>query len=336
VDPVSHVAFGYTVVRAACPVVPRLTLAACLGALAPDADAVFMPAGWDVYLRVHELGTHTLVGAAPVALAVAFIARGRTGAPLLPLFQIALLAVMSHLTLDVISGARTLLGWPFLSERTSLPLVAMAEPWMIVLLVIGLVALWRFKDQARIIALGVVALVCVFLSVKAIWLLQARGTLDRETVAFKGAEIIEAKWLSLREWNVFGGTETRLMQVIIRPDRPPRIVASWPIGADFPLAVASRRLDTVRNFLAVHELAFARQLPAVDGMTEVLWSDVRFCWMPGADPPGATTRRLPAIGSSPERIACALWVGGVFDHEGRALSQRVRVFGLWQTRPAPP
>jgi membrane-bound metal-dependent hydrolase YbcI (DUF457 family) len=335
VDPVSHVAFGYTVVRAARPAVPRLTLAACLGALAPDADAVFMPAGWDVYLRVHELGTHTLVGAVPLALAVAFIARGRTGTPLLPLFQIALLAVISHLALDVTSGARILLGWPFLSDRTSLPLVAMAEPWMIVLLVLGLIALRVFKDQVRIIALGIVVLVCVCLSVKAIWLVQAQGTLDPDAIGFKGAQIVEAKWFSLREWNVFGGTEARLIQVIIRPDRPPRIVASWPIGTDFPLAAASRRLDTVRNFLAVHELAFARQLPTVDGMTEVLWSDVRFCWMPGADPPDAT-RRLLAIGSSPERIACALWVGGVFDHEGRALSQRVRVFGLWQTRPAPP
>ena len=66
-----NVTFGYTVARALRPAVPRLALAASLGALAPDVDALFMPAGWDIYLRAHDIGTHSLVGSVPVAFAVA-------------------------------------------------------------------------------------------------------------------------------------------------------------------------------------------------------------------------------------------------------------------------
>jgi len=334
-DPVSHAAFGYTVVRAACPAVPRIAAVAFAGALAPDVDAVFMPAGWDVYLRVHELGTHTLIGIAPVALAVAYGVRGRTRAPILPLFQAASLAAASHLALDVMSGARLQLGWPLVPGRSLVPLVAMAEPWVIALLVLGLGTLALFRHQIRRAAQCVLLIFAVCLVVKGVWLVQALGTLRPETFGSMQARVVEAQWFWLREWNVFGRMDSQLMRVSIRPDREPRVVASWPIDSDFPLAVRSRGLDTVRNLLAVHELTFARLRPAADGTTEVLWSDVRFCWMPPSESPPATTRGLLAIGTGPQRIACAMWFGGIYDDAGRAVSQRVRVFGVWQTRPAP-
>jgi membrane-bound metal-dependent hydrolase YbcI (DUF457 family) len=333
-DPLSHGAFGFTVVRAVCPAVPRLAAAACAGALAPDIDAVFVPAGWDVYLKVHELGTHTLIGIAPVALAVAYGVRGRTRAPILPLFQAAWLAAASHLLLDVISGARIQLGWPLLPGRALVPLVAMAEPWVIALLVLGIGALAVFKYQIRRAAQCVLLIFALCLVVKGAWLVQALRTLRPETFGSMQARIVEAQWFSLREWNVFGRIDGQLMRVSIRPDREPRVVASWPIDSDSPLAVTSRQLDTVRNLLAVHELTFARLRPAADGTTEVLWSDVRFCWMPPSDQPAAP-RGLLAIGTGSERIACALWFGGIYDDAGRAVSQRVQVFGVWQTRPAP-
>jgi membrane-bound metal-dependent hydrolase YbcI (DUF457 family) len=116
------------VVRAVRAPMPRLALAALIGALAPDLDSVFMPFGWDVYLRVHETGTHTLIGTLPVALAAAAAVRGRGRLPLVLLFQVAWLATMSHLFLDVVSGARIRLLSPLGSIRTMVPLVAMAEP----------------------------------------------------------------------------------------------------------------------------------------------------------------------------------------------------------------
>jgi len=64
VDPVSHVVMGRLVVAS----IDRggragTAAAAMVGALVPDVDLVLMPFGWDVYLRCHEVGTHSIAGA---------------------------------------------------------------------------------------------------------------------------------------------------------------------------------------------------------------------------------------------------------------------------------
>ena len=63
-DPISHVAFGRTLVAldSGRTLGPGAIAACVLGSLAPDLDAVFMPIGWDIYLRRHQGGTHSLIG----------------------------------------------------------------------------------------------------------------------------------------------------------------------------------------------------------------------------------------------------------------------------------
>ena len=69
-DPLSHVIFGRTLIaldrrgRFGAGAVA----AAALGALAPDIDAIAIWRGWDVYLRVHEIGTHSIVGSVAIAI----------------------------------------------------------------------------------------------------------------------------------------------------------------------------------------------------------------------------------------------------------------------------
>ena len=63
-DPLTHVVVGRAVI-AALPDERRLgrgagAAAAALGALAPDVDVPVALAGWDRYLRVHEIGTHSM------------------------------------------------------------------------------------------------------------------------------------------------------------------------------------------------------------------------------------------------------------------------------------
>ena len=50
--------------------------AAVLGALSPDIDSIVMPFGWDRYLRVHEIGTHTILGTVACGLLTAAVVRG--------------------------------------------------------------------------------------------------------------------------------------------------------------------------------------------------------------------------------------------------------------------
>src|SRR5258705_13863449 len=83
-DPLTHVVVGRAVI-AALPDEHRLgrgaAAAAVLGALAPDVDAPVALAGWGRYLRVHEIGTHSIAGAAVAAWAAAAVVDlwGQTG-----------------------------------------------------------------------------------------------------------------------------------------------------------------------------------------------------------------------------------------------------------------
>src|SRR5436190_5895131 len=132
-DPLSHVVIGRAL-TAALKDEPRrfgrgVGAAAVLGALSPDVDSLLIPFGWDIYLRAHEIGTHALAGGVLVACASAGIVRAFTSrSRYLPLAVGATAGAMSHLALDVLSGARIRLAWPFADGRVSIPVMAMADP----------------------------------------------------------------------------------------------------------------------------------------------------------------------------------------------------------------
>ena len=153
--------------------------------------------------------------------------------------------------------------------------------------------------------------------------------------------IFEARWASLTEWYVFDRSGDALTQWHVgRGMRPTRLLV-WPTIPESPLIRASRSLATVDNFLRVHDLGFAVEVPGApgaDGETQVLWSDLRFCRR--VDQAADEAEPAPVV-SAPSaagltRMACGLWFGGVFDRGGRPISQVVKVGGWWQTRASGP
>jgi membrane-bound metal-dependent hydrolase YbcI (DUF457 family) len=356
VDPFSHIALGRTLAALHVPRARgRGTLpAVMLGALAPDVDAVLMPFGWDIYLRAHEIGTHSIVGSLGIAALTALVVRlcllvpfapfRRAGflrvdrdhvgrvlldppVPLnppdrgryLPLVAAAWAGCLSHLALDVLSGARVRLGWPLADSRMSLPFVAMGEPIVIAIFLAGWIVLFAFRkrppQRQRLTAIVVLAVIFLFLDLKAVLLRRAMSSLGDRSEQIRN-RVVEARWASLTEWYVYDRTPDAIEQRRVRAGGEPVLLLSWPIGSEPPLVSGSRSLSTVRNFLRAHELGFAVQRPDPTGGTQVLWSDIRYCWAPVGD----------------TRIACGLWFGGTINDSGRAVRQRVEV-GRWiQTR----
>src|SRR4051794_6178825 len=107
-DPLTHVVVGRAIV-AALPDERRLgraaPAAAILGALAPDVDIAVAIAGWDRYLRVHEIGTHSIAGAALTACAAAAVVHlFSRKSPYSGLVAAAFAGAMSHIALDVASS----------------------------------------------------------------------------------------------------------------------------------------------------------------------------------------------------------------------------------------
>lgn len=337
-DPVSHAAMGRLLVGAAGArdetgdrLLRGTVAAAMLGALSPDLDAMLMPFGWDRYLRVHEIGTHTILGTLACALLTAAAVRVFTRSSYAALFTSAWLGASSHVLLDLLSSARLRPGWPIADTVVSLPVVAMADPWLLTLCLAGAVAA-RIR-QTRRAAHAVLGTIAAFVIVKA-------GT---GAVAFHGyaaerdrsgqpvvARAIEAEWASLAEWRVLDSTATALRVWQARAGAPARLVLTLPRTAEASLVTSSRQLSTVQNFLRAHELTFAGVRPASAGLTAVLWSDIRFCWDP--DAPGAAQLEPIVRAAGGTRVACALWFGGEFDAAGAPVRQIVKVGGFTQSR----
>ena len=339
-DPFSHVVFGRTLAALSPPhVCGRGTIpAVVLGALAPDVDALLTPFGWDLYLRAHEVGTHSLVGSLGMAAVTALVVRPfARGSRYPPLVVAAWVGSLSHLALDVLSGAHVRLGWPWLGGRLSVPLIAMAEPVVVAIFVAGAILLFvvrkRPAQSQHRGAIVVLAAAFLFLALKAMLVTTAMSSLGGRSKQVVN-RVVEARWASLTEWHVYDRTADALQQWRVRPGGDPVLLLSWPIGAEPPLVTRSRSLSTVRNFLRVHDLGFAVQLPDPAGGTQVLWSDIRLCWAPDGETavPQPVVSAITPAGAT--RIACALWFGGTFDDSGRVIRQRVQV-GRWSQTRAP-
>ena len=342
-DPISHAIFGQTLVTAVGrhPAATRArAVAAVLGALAPDIDAVLMPFGWDLYLRAHEIGTHTIAGsvvlACLVALLVRLFARSSRFADLL---WPAWLGCLSHIALDIAVGrtdpnrvaARRRPRQPA-AGRDGRTVAGRASSW-------SARSRWHWRDGVAVAPRWrCSAIVGVFLARQerpaGAGAADARRRQPADAPVL--SRVVEARWASLTEWYVFDRQPDRLRQWQIRAGGAPTLLLSWPVVAESPLVAASRSLDTVKNFLAVHDLGFAAEVRQADGGARVLWSDIRYCWRPdargrGRSQPraGADRRTRPA---GPARLACGLWFGGAFDRDGRPLRQLVKVGGWWQTR----
>ena len=321
-DPLTHIVVGRALTAAAArdirPQFLATGAAAITGALCPDVDSAVALAGWDRYLRVHQAGSHSILGAVLLASSAAALIRVRSPrSHWLPLLGAAIGGAMSHLALDLVSGAEIAVGWPLFERRVSLPLVAMADPWLIAACVAGLLCVWPGKVAMRTAARLVVAAISLFLVFKGVMLAAA---LLNTTAPRTAPSALVARWGSFTKWTVYGRSADAVHATTFTSSgAPPVLVMSEAVESDSPFVAPSRSLDTVRNFLAVHEFAFPVVLTGEADHVTVLWSDLRYC--SPVRPPGP--------------IRCSIWAGGVFDRSGRAVSQEVRVGGLVQRRRPP-
>ncbi len=352
-DPIAHAAFGRTI--AAFVVRPstahesgRATIVAgVLGSLSPDLDALFMPVGWDIYLRVHEIGTHSIIGTVACAALTALVVRVFSPHRSFRVLALAAWAgALSHVLLDLLSSARLRPAWPISDTVVSLPAVAMADPWMLALCVAGPVAIAVARygakrsgsggsqrgpelTAARLALLALAAFVVIkgVLGAVAFRAYQVARDESGQPVV---ARVIEAKWASLTAWRILDRTSTSLRSWTTAAGGDAQLAFEWIIEAEDRNVARSRTLPVVRNFLRTHSLAFAVSTPGADGRTTVSWSDIRFCWEPGH--PAADRLGIALHGSGAKRIACALWFGAELDSDGTPRYQFVRLGNFTQRR----
>jgi hypothetical protein len=317
-----------------------LTAATVLASIAPDADAVLMPFGWDRYLLWHQRGTHALIGTLADAIVFALVLRvllgiwprgERAPAASLPhLILAAWLGCLGHVLLDLISGGTIRLFAPFFNAPYGVPWMAMADPLITVPLAMFLLAAWRWRQPERVARFAWIVLI-VLAAIVGVKEISRRAAIDVYARAADGQPdvplpALESAWASFTRWFAFDRAampgRLRVFEIdawrgTMRPlfsrELTPRLAAG-----DEELISASARLETVRHLHSMFDLTFTEFRPhqrdgagKSDGLVDVLWSDIRFCWP----------------------TDCALWFGGTFDRSTGALREQVVLVGsLRQTR----
>ena len=329
-DPVTHAVMArmLTPVRAE-HISPRIALLAVVAGLAPDVDAVVMPAGWDLYLRVHEVGTHSLSGALVLAGVLAAASRPFIGGPFRRLFAVALAGVASHVLLDVLSGASIRLAWPFATWRTTVGLIGMADPWLAVPVALALVLVLVTRLRIDAVAPYVLAFAAVLFAGKAVSrqaaLRHYRAVADPAAMA----RSVQAEWGSLTRWWVYERTTGRVRGwTVDAKTGVAAITLDMPAGTARPMSRGEDQLAPVTNALSLLELPVRITTFAGD-KTTVFWSDLRFCYTPDA-----TAGPLPGSRLRPtaDPIACGVWFAGEIDPQGRVVRQFVTIGEYLQAR----
>ena len=137
------------VARAGQKYLPRFGTAMLIVAgIAPDLDYAAYFGGASAFLRLHRTLLHSLPGACVTACVVAgaFCCLDRrqppkNSAPSLrwsAALAVCGIGVVTHLALDLLSGAGVNLLWPFHTHWYGIPLVENLDPWILFLLIAGI------------------------------------------------------------------------------------------------------------------------------------------------------------------------------------------------------
>ncbi len=151
-EPLTHALLSLLLARASQKYLPRYGATMLLVAgVAADLDYVSYFGGPQAFLRFHRTLLHSCLGSALMiaALALTFraVARRRSArnpdSPQIPLRFAAALAVCSfgvatHVLFDLCSGIGVQLLWPFREKWTAWNVLTNRDPWVLVLLVLGL------------------------------------------------------------------------------------------------------------------------------------------------------------------------------------------------------
>lgn len=287
-----------------------------LGALAPDVDLICVVGGWDRYLAVHEVGTHTIAATPLVAFAVALTVRVfNRRAQLGRLWVAACISILvGHLLLDLVSGSDMRLLVPMSRTRFGPHWLAMADMLAIGLLVAGTVwSRWRPRMAAGTTIAALVLLVAVkaqsqrmatgvFAAAAGSSSSPVRGVhpepVNGSLVAWTFYER-NGRWL--RAWRVDARFAGRSLEFEREVDLDAEQVAA---GVEVP---------AIATFLGLAHLPFPR-LEDVEGRRALFWSDLRDC----------------------DVSRCVMSFGAEIDREGRAVGEIIRIGpsnGLVQRRP---
>ncbi len=181
-EPVTHALTSLALGRAGLNRTTRLATPMLLAAgLAADLDGLTLAGGARAFFHGYRTATHSLIGTAAIAVACAILfwrfGRKHPTAPVrfAPALIVCAVGAAVHLLLDLTNSYGVKLFWPFSAKWIAWDLLAPIDPWVLVLLLLGLLLPGLFglvseeigarpkrhgPQRGAIVALALVTLYC--------------------------------------------------------------------------------------------------------------------------------------------------------------------------------
>ncbi len=305
-EPITHAVASVALARCGFQKTTRLATPMIVTAgLVADLDWIARLFGPRAFLAMHHTATHSLLGTVAIAAIVAamFIPNGkRAKRPILffPAFVACLVGASLHLLLDLTNSYGVKLLWPFSGKWFALDLATPFDPWIVLLLLAGLLlpALFRLiteeigaKSKRRAFDRGaVVALALVGVYFAGRFVLQQRATAQLDSRQYRGEppnqvaafpqSLSPLFWTGVVETdNTFEEVDVSLSPGVNFDPESARIF--YKPEASEALEIA-RRSDTAIEFLEFARFPLARVQRDSGGYTIVL-RDLRFDHNEGAE-----------------------------------------------------
>ena len=195
-DPITHALSGALLARAAAPSIAQpqreqtvlplrlYVITGCAAAAFPDVDFVLRLIGTLTYLNWHQGPTHSLILLPLWACLLAWLASrlARKCYAWQLFYRPACLGLAIHIAGDLSTSYGLMLFAPFSTERFSLPLVFVIDPWFSMIIIAGLIASWRYPQQ-RIPAIAALVVLCGYAILLALLRQQAIAVANQYTHA---------------------------------------------------------------------------------------------------------------------------------------------------------
>ncbi|HKO04830.1 MAG TPA: metal-dependent hydrolase [Candidatus Acidoferrales bacterium] len=327
-DPVTHLLASYTLARAARTRIASPEMAVfLLAGLAPDLDWLWhLPAPFSP-LRAYGTVTHSLVGAAALAvtIAVGIWAAFRRRAPMPPALSRLLVAGFAaaglHLLLDLCANTDIELYWPFRAGRIAWNMINGFD--IIPLLLLAVFALFSALFSLVTEEIGarrdprpprgwpVAALVLLLLLFGARAILQSRAESLLVHADYQGS--------APRHWAAFpNGVSPFTWRGVVETD-------SFLAEVEVPVGLGGRFAPERAQVRFKPEASSALDAAAATPLARAYTSLARFPIVTIESTPTGARAELRELGDSPLRTRSGTWTAVIeFDPQSKALAQTLR------------
>ena len=298
-DLLTHTAVGLFLSRAGLNrLTPRAAPILMLAANAPDIDIVTAAGGSLNYLHYHRHLTHSLIALPVMAILPVLLVRfaGRKPVKWLGAFAIAMIAVASHLLLDLTNAYGIRLFLPFSAEWQRLDLTSIVDLWIwaaffaavagpfLSRLVGSEIASRNVRSRHHGRGFAIAALVFALLYTLGRGASHARAVAALDAREYQGALPVRSaalpdpvnpfRWRGLVETGDFYA----VADVNLNAEFDPSRAAVFAKPEPHPAIGAARRTDSFREFLRFSQFPLWRVSPAAapDEATVVEAFDMRF------------------------------------------------------------